>query len=38
VGSLLLRGSDAQDPEMVLRQLLTEIRNEESRNKKRVAA
>jgi len=41
VGSVLLRGADAQNAEQVLRRLLDEIRKEdkaESSNKKRVAA
>lgn len=38
VGSLLLKGSDADDPERVMRRLLNEIRKNESSNKKSVAA
>jgi hypothetical protein len=38
VGSLLLRGSDASDPERVMKRLLHEIRKTESGNKKSVAA
>lgn len=38
VGSLLLKGSDATDPERVMKRLLHEIRKTESSNKKSVAA
>ena len=38
VGSLLLRGSDADEPERVMKRLLNEIRKNESSNKKSVAA
>jgi hypothetical protein len=38
VGSLLLRGSDAAEPERIIKQLLREIRKEESGNKTSEAA
>jgi nanoRNase/pAp phosphatase (c-di-AMP/oligoRNAs hydrolase) len=38
VGSLLLRGDDADNPERIMKRLLNEIRKNEPGNKKNVAA